>query len=64
MAAVNDLSGQIRIGMNGFSGMDIPACLELLEVRGLDRRVAGLLLPFWERGTMAGIAEQREEQSE
>jgi hypothetical protein len=54
------LNGQIRAGM-GFVGFDIPACLEFLELSGVPRRVAAMLLPFWEQGFTEHFEETRKD---
>jgi hypothetical protein len=51
----------MRIGMNGFAGLDVAACIPLLEARGIDHRIAALFLPYWEDGMMAAIEEKRKE---
>lgn len=41
---------QSRVSQAGFIGLDIPACLEVIEAYGIDRRFAALLLPYAEAG--------------
>ncbi len=46
---------QQRVSPAGVVGLDISACLEVLEAYGLDRRVAALLLPYAEAGLLRAI---------
>jgi len=35
--------------------MDLPAVVELAAARGIDRRIAWLLAPYYEAGLVAGL---------
>lgn len=53
--------GQMRVGFNGFAGLDAPACITILEAQGVDPRIAAILLPFWEQGMTSAIAKKKAE---
>jgi hypothetical protein len=54
--------GQIRVGAAGFAGLDIPACVSVLQAHGMDPDISALLLPCWEEGMFAARAELREKE--
>ncbi|MAU43756.1 MAG: hypothetical protein CMP09_02740 [Yangia sp.] len=58
--AGGDLFHQRRIGPGGYAGLDMQACLEILEAQGVPRHIATLLLPHWETGLLEAAARMRE----
>jgi len=59
-AAGPELFHQRRIGPGGYAGLDLPACLALMEAQGVPPRIATLLLPHWETGLLEAVARMRE----
>lgn len=55
-----ELFHQRRIGPGGYAGLDLPACLALMEAQGVPPRIATLLLPHWETGLLEATARMRE----
>ena len=55
-AAGTELFHQRRIGPGGYAGLDLPACLALMEAQGVPPRIATLLLPHWETGLLEAAA--------
>jgi hypothetical protein len=54
--------GTLRLGPRGdITGLDLPALLIQAQVLGYDRPVLARLLPFAERGMVAGSAKQHTE---
>ena len=54
---VVDCQGQLRsAGMGGVAGLDLPATLEMAQLRGYDRRMMAQLLPGCEAGIVSGCA--------
>ncbi|WP_146592202.1 DUF7697 family protein [Puniceibacterium confluentis] len=53
---------QRRIGPGGYAGLDMPACLALLQAQGIPPDMAVLLLPHWEAGLIEAIALRRKEE--
>jgi len=51
----SSLVSQIRVTQGAILGLDMPACLEITDAAGVDRRVAAFLLPELSAGLVAGF---------
>lgn len=56
LACLHLVQRQLRVGLAGPVGLDLPACIAVLAECGVDRRAAALLLPFAEAGLMQAAA--------
>ncbi|MEL6960458.1 MAG: hypothetical protein AAGL89_16055 [Pseudomonadota bacterium] len=52
---------QVSVGASGPVGLNMPACLAILEHLGIPAAISVLLLPGWERGVLEAISENRDQ---
>lgn len=55
---------QRRIGPGGYLGLEMSACIEMAADHGVPRRIAALLLPYWEAGILQAVAKAQSEKDE
>lgn len=58
---IGDLVGQVRIGMAGPAGLDLPACLAMTDSENIDREVAIPMLLAVQRGLMRVFGKKKDE---
>lgn len=58
------LSGQVRVGMSGFFGLDMQACTAALQDYGIPKEVSSVWLPFWEQGVIEAMEEKKKKAEE
>ena len=55
------IESQVRVSMAGMVGMDVGACLPILNACGLDTDIAALFLTFWEQGRLMANIDMKAE---